>query len=203
MILKKRKHAALILEDSKIYTGFLIGREPKNLNTHHSSLGEIIFNTSMSGYQEVITDPSYKEQIVCFTYPSIGNYGINEDDHESDRPYLSGIVIRDYCEIPSNFQSRMSLKEFLYDHGLTGIYGVDTRALVRYIRSKGELKAGIFLSHDEGVSECDASEIKWFEKCLSQVCAFPKIEGRNLTSGFNGAYSQSLIESEKISKKRS
>ena len=183
------KPAILILEDSSYYQGFLIGAFPKNRsNFKVGSLGEIVFNTSMSGYQEIITDPSYKNQIVCFTYPSIGNYGINDLDNESDMPYLSGVVIKDYCETPSNYLSKMSLNEYLKKYSIPGIYGIDTRCLVRHIREKGELKAGIFTPWNLKTSTKRIENEDWFGQYLKNIQESNSLEGSNLTKEFIGGY---------------
>lgn len=103
-------------------------------------LSEIVFNTSMQGYQEVITDPSYCDQSIVMTYPLIGNYGVNQDDSESITPYLKTFIVREYCNHPSNFRSRRSLSHFLKGHHIVGIHKLDTRKLTRIIRSKGTMK---------------------------------------------------------------
>jgi carbamoyl-phosphate synthase small subunit len=126
--------ALLVLADGKIYEG-----------EHFGSVGEveaeIVFNTSMSGYQEIITDPSYCGQMVVMTYPLIGNYGINPEDFESDRPHLSGFIIKELSRIQSNWRSRGSLEDFLNETNVFGIKGIDTRALTRRIREKGSQQA--------------------------------------------------------------
>ncbi len=99
--------------------------------------GEIVFNTSMTGYQEILTDPSYKGQIVTMTYPLIGNYGINEEDVESARVQVEGFIIKEYQPIPSNWRSRMALGEYLDKNNIIGIEGIDTRALTRHLRVGG------------------------------------------------------------------
>jgi len=130
--------AFIVFEDGTIFNGerFGAGKE--------SAFGEIVFNTSISGYQEVITDPSYHGQIVTMTYPMIGNYGINEEDHESDGPQVAGFVVRELCDIPSNFRSRLSLDAYFKEHGIVGIKNVDTRALTRHVRMYGAMRSGIF-----------------------------------------------------------
>jgi carbamoyl-phosphate synthase small subunit len=130
---KNRKTAILALENGKVFKGYSFGAEGENI-------GEVVFNTSMSGYQEVITDPSYHRQIVTMTYPLIGNYGINPEDYESDKPYLSGFVVKENCQNPSNFRMTETLHEFLKRYGVIGIEGIDTRELVRTIREKGALR---------------------------------------------------------------
>ncbi|MBT5632599.1 MAG: glutamine-hydrolyzing carbamoyl-phosphate synthase small subunit [Nitrospina sp.] len=126
--------AYLALADGKVFEGEHFGAEGE-------VDAEIVFNTSMSGYQEVITDPSYCGQMVLMTYPLIGNYGINPQDFESDRPHLSGFIIKELSGITSNWRSRGTLEDFLKKHGVIGIQGVDTRALTRHIREKGAQQA--------------------------------------------------------------
>ena len=124
----------LALADGKIFRGTLCGAMGE-------AEGEVVFNTSMSGYQEVLTDPSYCGQMVLMTYPLIGNTGINPEDFESDRPYLSAFIIKELSPIPSNWRSRETLDEFLKRHGVVGLQGIDTRALTRYIRDRGAQQA--------------------------------------------------------------
>ncbi|MBT3510361.1 MAG: glutamine-hydrolyzing carbamoyl-phosphate synthase small subunit [Nitrospina sp.] len=126
--------AYLALSDGKVFEGDHFGAEGE-------VDAEIVFNTSMSGYQEVITDPSYCGQMVLMTYPLIGNYGINPQDFESDRPHLSGFIIKELSGISSNWRSRGTLEDFLKKYGIIGIQGVDTRALTRHIREKGAQQA--------------------------------------------------------------
>jgi carbamoyl-phosphate synthase small subunit len=126
--------ALLVLADGKIYEGEHFGSEVE-------VEAEIVFNTSMSGYQEIITDPSYCSQMVVMTYPMIGNYGINPEDFESDRPHLSGFIIKELSKIQSNWRSRCSLQDFLKEADVFGIQGIDTRALTRRIREKGAQQA--------------------------------------------------------------
>ena len=99
--------------------------------------GEIVFNTSMTGYQEILTDPSYKGQIVTMTYPQIGNYGVNDEDVESAKPYVEGFIVKEYLDIPSNWRSKKSLHPYLQENGIVGIQGIDTRALTRHLRDFG------------------------------------------------------------------
>ena len=126
--------AVLALADGKIYEGEHFGAE-------NEVEAEIVFNTSMSGYQEIITDPSYFGQMVVMTYPLIGNYGINPEDFESDRPYLSGFIIKELSRVQSNWRSRGNLEDFLKKNNVFGIQGIDTRSLTRRIRDKGAQKA--------------------------------------------------------------
>ncbi|MBJ7381966.1 MAG: glutamine-hydrolyzing carbamoyl-phosphate synthase small subunit [Acidimicrobiia bacterium] len=123
--------AILILADGAEFEGEAFGARST------AATGELVFNTSLSGYQEIITDPSYAGQVVAFTYPHIGNYGTNSADDESARPFLSGIITRDVALRPSNWRSEESLNDFLIRHGVPGITGIDTRRLTRHLRSAG------------------------------------------------------------------
>lgn len=125
--------AKLALEDGTVYTGSSIGA-PGEVD------GEVCFNTSMTGYQEILTDPSYRGQIVTMTYPQIGNYGVNQVDYESSKPHLAGFVVREHSRVESNFRSEASLSEFLTKWGVVAIESIDTRALVRRIRSQGAMR---------------------------------------------------------------
>ena len=128
--------ALLVLEDGKTFHG-------EEFGAAGTKVGEICFNTSMSGYQEVLTDPSYFGQIVAMTYPLIGNYGIIPEDDESSRPWLSGFVVEEVSQQPSNWRSEESLGAYLKRHGIVGIQGIDTRALTKHLRDKGAMKACI------------------------------------------------------------
>jgi carbamoyl-phosphate synthase small subunit len=126
--------AILALEDGRCFEGIAFGATG-------TTTGEICFNTSMSGYQEVITDPSYRGQIVSMTYPQIGNYGVNPEDIESRGPHIRAFVIEELCEVPSNWRSSQSLSSYLAEHGVVGIQGIDTRALTKHLRSLGAMRA--------------------------------------------------------------
>jgi carbamoyl-phosphate synthase small subunit len=130
------KPAKLALEDGTVFTGTSIGADGE-------VDGEVCFNTSMTGYQEILTDPSYRGQIVTMTYPQIGNYGVNAEDVESGRPHLAGFVVREHSRSQSNFRSEKSLSEYLVEHGIVAIESIDTRSLVRRLRSVGALKGVI------------------------------------------------------------
>ena len=132
----------LALEDGSYFFGEGIG-------ARKLAVGEIVFNTSMSGYQEIITDPSYCKQIITFTHPHIGNTGINSQDNESDSIYAEGIVLRDYIDKPSNHRSEETLNNFLLRNGTIGIFGIDTRRLTSILREKGSLKACIYPIPDD------------------------------------------------------
>lgn len=126
--------AILALEDGTIFRG-------KSFGGSGERYGEVVFNTSMAGYQEILTDPSYKGQIVAMTYPLIGNYGVNNDDVESRQPFLEGFVVKEYSKIASNWRAEKSLGEYLKENNILGIEGVDTRALTLHIREAGAMKA--------------------------------------------------------------
>ncbi|MBO0721210.1 MAG: glutamine-hydrolyzing carbamoyl-phosphate synthase small subunit [Blastocatellia bacterium] len=155
------KTAVLALEDGKIFRGRAWG-------AHGERTGEIVFNTSMMGYQEILTDPSYAGQIVTMTYPLIGNYGANSEDVEARRPFVEGFVVREYSEISSNWRAHLSLDEYLKRHGIVGISEIDTRELVRHIREKGAMRACI--------SSIDEVEKNLIEKAKNA----PDMLGRNL-----------------------
>jgi carbamoyl-phosphate synthase small subunit len=124
--------AKLALEDGTVYSGRAFGASGEKF-------GEVVFNTSMTGYQEVLTDPSYTGQIVCMTYPLIGNYGVNKDDYESSHPRVEGFVARECARTPSNYRSESDLSSYLEKYGIIGIEGIDTRALVRRLRVRGAM----------------------------------------------------------------
>jgi len=126
--------ALLALEDGKYFEG-------ESFGAPGTRVGEICFNTAMTGYQEVLTDPSYRGQIVAMTYPLIGNYGTNLLDQESREPHVRGFVIEELSEAPSNWRSEMSLDDYLKQHGIPGVQGIDTRALTRHLRTRGAMKA--------------------------------------------------------------
>jgi|694.fasta_scaffold53485_2 carbamoyl-phosphate synthase small subunit len=133
---KSMQVAKLALEDGTVYVGLAFG-------ARGTTAGEVVFNTSMTGYQEIITDPSYCGQIITMTYPEIGNYGFNDEDLERDRPALAGFVVRNASPVASNYRSLGLLEEFLQRHGIIGISDIDTRALVRKIRTVGALRGVI------------------------------------------------------------
>ncbi|MFB0508046.1 MAG: glutamine-hydrolyzing carbamoyl-phosphate synthase small subunit [Thermodesulfobacteriota bacterium] len=131
---KESQRALVALEDGTIFEGTAFGALGKKT-------GEVVFNTSMTGYQEILTDPSYKGQIVTMTYPLIGNYGVNEEDVESIQPYVEGFIVREYSPIPSSWRAQGDLGQFLKNRVIMGIEGVDTRALTKHIRTAGAMKA--------------------------------------------------------------
>ncbi|MFA5858403.1 MAG: glutamine-hydrolyzing carbamoyl-phosphate synthase small subunit [Elusimicrobiota bacterium] len=133
--------AVILLEDGTILTGESFGAKGE-------TTGEVVFNTSMSGYQEILTDPSYKGQIVMMTYPLIGNYGVNTEDVESNKVYVEGFVVKELSRVMSNWRSKMSLEEYLEKNKIIAIEGIDTRMITRRIRTKGALK-GIISTIDD------------------------------------------------------
>jgi carbamoyl-phosphate synthase small subunit len=151
----------LVLENGQIFTGEAFGAEGE-------VDGEVCFNTSMTGYQEILTDPSYTGQIVTMTYPLIGNYGINSEDVESRGLFLKGFVIRELCEIPSNYRSQESLDHYLRRNRVIGLQGIDTRALVRLLRTQGALRGVL--------STVDLDD----QSLLRKVAAAPGLVGRDL-----------------------
>jgi len=141
---KTNKKALLVLEDNKVFSGRSFGAEGE-------TTGEVVFNTSMMGYQEILTDPSYKGQMVAMTYTLIGNYGVNNDDLESKKPWVEGFIVRENSSIFSNWRAQNTLNEYLKNYGIIGIEGVDTRALTRHIRVQGAMK-GIISTLDEDIN---------------------------------------------------
>ena len=146
----------LVLEDGTVFAG-------KSFGAPGEALGEVVFNTSMTGYQEVLTDPSYKSQIVTMTYPLIGNYGVNEEDIESSGIYVEGFVVKEACKYPSNFACTKPLGEYLIENNVIGIEDIDTRALTRHIRLAGAMKAAIYAGEEEPDAEALARKAKDWE----------------------------------------
>ena len=146
--------AILALEDGTVFEGRAVGAAGE-------STGEVVFNTSMTGYQEILTDPSYAGQIVTMTYPLIGNYGVNPEDVESRKPFVRGFVMRECCFEPSNFRAKQTLPEYLREHHIVAIDGVDTRRLTKKIRTQGAMKSVIStidLDHESLVHKAKASQ---------------------------------------------
>lgn len=147
---QKFMNAILALEDGTVFRGTGFGAPA-------TACGEVCFNTSMTGYQEILTDPSYKGQIVTMTYPLIGNYGVNSQDVESWCPHVSGFVVRELSPVVSNWRAEQSLADYLAQHGIPGIQGIDTRALTKKLRVRGALK-GFIASSAENISDAEAVE---------------------------------------------
>ncbi|NES64835.1 MAG: glutamine-hydrolyzing carbamoyl-phosphate synthase small subunit [Okeania sp. SIO2D1] len=153
--------ALLVLADGTTYQGFSFGAPG-------TTIGEVVFNTGMTGYQEVLTDPSYCGQIVTFTYPELGNTGVNPEDEESNEPQIKGAIARNICPRPSNWRSTQSLSEYLQEHKIPGIYGIDTRALTKKIRTLGAMNGAI------------STEILDPTELLEKVQSAPSMAGLNL-----------------------
>lgn len=156
-----KQAAILVLADGTCYNGYAFGASG-------TAIGEVVFNTGMTGYQEVITDPSYRGQIVTFTCPELGNTGVNPEDEESDRPQVRGVIARNITVQPSNWRSRQTLPDYLKAHNVVGISGIDTRALTRKLRSLGAMNGGI------------STEILDPQALLAKVNAAPSMQGLNL-----------------------
>ena len=153
--------AKIALEDGKIFSGFSFGAEG-------TSFGEVVFNTSLTGYQEILTDPSYKGQIVTMTYPLIGNYGVNTEDVESRKPFVEGFIVKECSRITSNWRAQKDLSQYLKENNIVGIEGIDTRALTRHIRLQGAMRAVI------STEDLDDKSL------LKEVKASPTLVGRDL-----------------------
>ena len=174
--------ARLVLSDGSLFRGRAFGGPDDRA-------GEVVFNTSMTGYQEIATDPSYAGQVVCMTYPHIGNYGVNPDDHEAPRPWIEGMVVRELSPVASNFRSRESLEDWFARTGVLGIEGVDTRRLTRRLRLDGAVNG--VLCADESASD---------EALIERARALPSMAGQDLvqrvtcsepydwTEGWDGAF---------------
>ena len=157
----KKQPATLVLEDGTHFAGFAFGA----LGT---AVGEAVFNTSMSGYQEILTDPSYHGQLVCMTYPHIGNYGVNTEDPESARPWAAGLIVREAATAASNWRANSDLDHYLEEHGIVAIREIDTRALTRHLRERGAMRGAI------------SSEIHDPARLREQLDALPAMQGRDL-----------------------
>ena len=181
------KKAILVLEDGSVYEGHSFGAET-------TAYGEVVFSTSMTGYQEMLTDPSYAGQILVPTYPLIGNYGINESDFESRQIQVRGFAVREYCPQPSHWQSTRTLHEFLLAYGIPGISGIDTRALTRRLRSAGVMM-GILSSEmttAEASKELKSSPKYDFTDFVHQVSTEKAYEWQSNTPATATLLSQSL-----------
>ena len=157
------KEAVLVLRDGRAFLGQPLGAVGE-------TSGEVIFNTAMSGYQEILTDPSYRGQIVTMTYPLIGNYGVNDEDIESRRPWVNGFIVKEASVCPSSWRGRVSLDAYLKTHGIVGLQGIDTRALTRHLRDHG--------SQDGIVSSADLD----LERLRARARALPGLAGRDLVA---------------------
>ncbi len=153
--------AILALADGRCFEGVGFGAEGE-------AVGEVVFNTSMTGYQEILTDPSYEGQLVAMTYPQIGNVGVNPEDVESRRPYTKGFIVKDYTAAPSNWRAAQPLHEYMRQQGIVGIQGIDTRSLVRHLRDHGS-QEGIITTMDEHP-----------DQAVAKAKASPGLVGRDL-----------------------
>ncbi len=194
----KRSDAILALADGRTFRGRAFGAIGE-------TIGEVVFNTAMTGYQEVLTDPSYKGQLVCMTYPEIGNVGISREDTESRRIYVEGFIVRDYWERPSNWRSEMPLGKYLEDASVVGIEGIDTRALVRHIREHGAQEgviSSVELDPASLVSKAKASRGLVGRDLVKEVtCAVPydwEIGGWELATGYRHASREQLLDAPLI-----
>lgn len=161
MPLQNADPALLVLSDGSVYRGWSFGASG-------TVMGEVVFNTGMTGYQEVLTDPSYRGQLLTFTYPELGNTGINPDDEESQAPQAVAAIARNVCYRPSNWRSTQSLPDYLKQHNIPGIYGIDTRALTRKLRSSGSMNGAV------------STQILDPDELLRQLQDAPNMEGLNL-----------------------
>ncbi|MCJ8299559.1 MAG: carbamoyl-phosphate synthase small subunit, partial [Pseudomonadales bacterium] len=157
--------AILALEDGSVFNGIAIG-------ANGTSTGEVVFNTSMTGYQEILTDPSYSRQIVTLTYPHIGNVGTNDEDRESDKTWVAGLVIRDLPLMASNFRNQQALDDYLLENKVVAISDIDTRKLTRILREKGSLSGCVIAA--------DSSEQIDEQAAIAQAKAFAGLKGLDL-----------------------
>jgi carbamoyl-phosphate synthase small subunit len=171
--------AILLLEDGSVFEGNSFG-------ANGQKCGEVVFNTSMTGYQEILTDPSYYEQIVTMTYPLIGNYGTNDGDLESRKVFASGFIVKENCPYPSSWRSKISLGEYLKKNSVIGLEGIDTRKLVKHIRTEGAMK-GIISSTDLNIN-----------KLKEKLQRYPGLVGRdivkNVTAGKTYNWNRGVVD---------
>jgi len=163
-LVRPARPAVLVLADGTVFHGQAFGADGE-------AGGEVVFNTAMTGYQEILTDPSYHGQLVAMTYPEIGNVGVNAEDVESRRPFVSGFIVKEYWDPPSNWRATESLGDYMMAHGLVGITGIDTRALVRHLRTNGA-QEGI-------ISTVDLEPTRLVEKARAR----PGLVGQDLVAG--------------------
>ena len=172
------REGALVLADGSVFEGELIGAGPAN----GVATGEVVFNTALSGYQEIITDPSYAGQIITFTYPHIGNYGVNATDHESRRPFCRGVVVRELARRHSNWRAEGDLDSLLREWGVPGIAGIDTRRLTRHIRDLGAMPGAFgkwtFLNMFRWVHEKGYEGDEHFQKYHARIINELRAQGR-------------------------
>ena len=175
----KEFNKKIVLEDGEEYLGYGFGANVE-------SICEIVFNTSMVGYQEIVSDPSYTYQMVVMTYPLIGNYGITDDDYETGKPSIGGLVVREYNDYPSNFRYTKTLSEYLEENNIPGIYGVDTRKITRSIRDKGSRKViitDISTTKEEAIEKIKNYQIP--KDAVSKVSCKKKWYARTANAKYN------------------
>lgn len=192
----KNMKAFLILEDGTVFEGIQIGAD-------REVISEIVFNTSMAGYLEVLTDPSYAGQAVCMTYPLIGNYGICSEDMESGRPWPDGFIVRELSRIPSNFRCDKTIQQFLEENGVPGIAGIDTRALTKLLREKGTMN-GMITTNEAYDRDAILPKLKAYTtgRVVERVTCAEKYEVKGSTAlGDNGPISGSAVYTGEQEKK--
>lgn len=176
-LIKDGTPAYLVLADGQVFKG-------KSFGEKGTVIGEVVFTTSMTGYQETLTDPSYYGQIVTQTFPLIGNYGVNRDDFESTKSYVSGYIVREWCNAPSNFRSEDNIDSFLKSHHIIGLYGIDTRRLTRTLREAGVMNGAITTEDPEN----------HMDELLAKIRAYSIIDAvKNVTDSENHTYAPEKI----------
>ena len=180
----KAKRAFLILADGTVFEG-------KSFGCEGTVVGEVVFTTTMVGYQETMTDPNYYGQLVAQTFPLIGNYGTNDEDYASDNSVISGYIVREYCEEPSNFRCKYTIDEFMKKHGVIGLYDIDTRCLTRIIREKGVMNGMITnevdFNMDDALKKLAAYEI---EEAVSRF----SVKEKQVFKTDNAKYNVALVD---------
>lgn len=180
----KAKKAFLVLADGTVFEG-------KSFGAEGTVFGEVVFTTSMVGYQETLTDPCYQGQMVVQTFPLIGNYGTNDEDYASDSSVVSGYIVREYCEEPSNFRCTSTIDAFMKKHGIVGLYDIDTRQLTRIIREKGVMNGMIAVA--ESIDKADAiSRINAFE--AEELVSKVSVKEKKLIKADNAKFSVAVID---------
>jgi carbamoyl-phosphate synthase small subunit len=196
-ILQNHDKAYLLLADGTVYEGLSMG-------ARGTTVGEVVFTTGMTGYQETLTDPSYFGQIVTQTFPLVGNYGVNSEDGESSSSYVRGYIVREWCEVPSNFRCEHTLDWFLKEHGIVGIYDIDTRALTRKLREHGVMNGmitteDVHAKKEELLKTVNSFSIKnairsvSVEKPVKYECGDPQFEVALLDYGYKRNIRRSLL----------
>lgn len=180
----KAKKAFLVLADGTVFEG-------KSFGAEGNVIGEVVFTTSMVGYQETLTDPCYSGQMVVQTFPLIGNYGTNDEDYASDNSVVSGYIVREYCEEPSNFRCSSTIDAFMKKHGIIGLYDIDTRCLTRIIREKGVMN-GMITVADSIDKDAIIGKINTYE--IGEVVSKVSVKEKTLCKSDNSKYNVALID---------